>query len=556
MKELYSLILFCCICITISSQPIIGFSPIITAGLTVPVDIVSPKDGTDRLFIVQQNGIIKIDSVGVLLSTPFLDVSNIITYDGGERGLLSLAFHPNYANNRYFFIYYNDVAGNVTLAQYRTKSDFPNQADPASGKILMSIAKPFSNHNGAKLNFGPDGNLYLGTGDGGGGGDPYNNAQNGNSLLGKMIRINVDNFDTPPYYTIPSDNPFIGDPNVNDLIFALGLRNPWRWSFDRSTGSMWIADVGQNAWEEVNYVTPVAMKGANYGWRCYEGNHPYNLSECGSTPLANKIFPLFEYGHNAQGGFVITGGYVYRGNEFPSFQGYYVCCDYATGNGWIINSDLTHYTINQQSDFPLHISSFGEAEGGTLYAVTLDGTLYKLIVTGALPVKLISFYADRQRNNRDVLNWTTSIDPTVLRFEVERSTDGIRFFSIGNMLPQNTGNIANYKFNVPDEIVITRYYRLKIMYINGDIEYSFIVNVNGNGSDRVVVRYSSLKQFQLTSPYPLKQINIINGEGNVIKRLINVASGSQIIDMHQMAAGVYWLQCVSDKVEVLKVVNF
>lgn len=378
----YLLPLFLCISFPSLSQVTVSFSPVVSSGLSVPVDIVDPKDGTGRLFIVQQNGLVKIVSGGVLSPGNFLDVTGIINYDGSERGLLSLAFHPNYSSNRYFFIYYNNTAGDISIAQYRTKASAPDSADPASGKVLMNIPKPFTNHNGGKLNFGPDGNLYFGTGDGGSGGDPNNNSQNGMSLLGKMIRINVDDFTTPPYYTIPPGNPFIGDPAVSDSVYALGLRNPWRWSFDRQTGDMWIADVGQNLWEEVNFRTPANMAGVNYGWRCYEGNHDYNLSLCGTNPSAGKTFPIFEYGHNSSGGFSITGGYVYRGAEFLSLQGYYICVDYSLSNGWLIKPDgAGGWTVLTQNNFPTNITSFGESENGTLYAVKRSGILYKVIAS-------------------------------------------------------------------------------------------------------------------------------------------------------------------------------
>jgi len=278
-----------------AAQPVIGFSPFITSGLSAPVDIANAGDGTNRLFIVQQNGVIRIHDGTSLLPTPFLNISTIIT-TGGERGLLSLAFHPDYENNRYFFVYYTNLSGDITIARYQADVVNPNTADPLSGVVLMNIPKPFSNHNGGDLNFGPDGYLYFGTGDGGSGGDPFNFSQTGTSLLGKMIRIDVSNFSTPPYYTIPPDNPYVSDPNVDDHIWALGLRNPWRWSFDRSTGNMWIADVGQSALEEINFRTAGATGGINYGWRCYEGNQAYNTTGC--LPQSNLIQPIFVYPHS------------------------------------------------------------------------------------------------------------------------------------------------------------------------------------------------------------------------------------------------------------------
>ncbi|MEJ7610697.1 MAG: PQQ-dependent sugar dehydrogenase [Ferruginibacter sp.] len=317
MKQFYLAILFTLAGYASFSQPVIGFSSFLS-GLTTPVDIVHANDNSNRLFILQQNGIIRVYAGGSLLPTPFLDMASLIKYDvGGERGLLSIAFHPQYSANRYFFVFYNNTAGHTELAQYQTLATDPNIADPASRKILLTIIKPFSNHNGCKLNFGPDGNLYFAPGDGGSGGDPNNYAQNLNSHLGKMLRINVDNFTTFPYYTVPPTNPLIGVPNTKPEIFAWGLRNPWRWNFDRFTGDMWIADVGQNAREEINMVPAADISGRNYGWRCYEGNQAYQLSLCGPTPAVGKTFPIFEYPHTAAGGYSVTGGVVYHGTEFP-----------------------------------------------------------------------------------------------------------------------------------------------------------------------------------------------------------------------------------------------
>jgi glucose/arabinose dehydrogenase len=312
------------------SQPLLSFSSIVNTGLSNPVDVVAANDGTNRIFIVQQGGIIKVYNNNFILLTLSGNFSA-----GGEQGLLSLAFHPDYENNRYFFVYYTNGAGGVNIDRFQTSSTNPNQADANTRTNILSVAKPvvYGNHNGGKLNFGADGNLYAGLGDSGSGGDPGNLAQNGNSLWGKMIRINVDNFSTPPFYTIPANNPFIADPNVLDEIFSLGLRNPWRWSFDKVTGNIWIADVGQNAKEEVNNLTLAQANGANYGWRCYEGLSAYNTAGC--LPQNNYTFPIFDYPHNnTNGGFSITGGIVYRGTQYPALYGYYMCADYVSGNVW------------------------------------------------------------------------------------------------------------------------------------------------------------------------------------------------------------------------------
>ncbi len=326
-----------------NQAPILSYAPVINSGLSLPVEVVNAGDGSNRLFIVEQNGLIKIYNGTSLLPTPFLSLTTL-TAASGERGLLSMAFHPNYAVNGYFFVYYTNAAGDITIARYQVSAGNANQANAASGVVLMNIPKPFANHNGGRLAFGPDGYLYFGTGDGGSGGDPNNFAQNGNSLLGKMIRIDVNNFATPPYYTIPADNPYTTNPGVLDEIWAIGLRNPWRWSFDRLTGDMWIGDVGQSAREEINYRAAGTTGGINYGWRCYEGTLPYNTTGCAAQ--STYVSPIFDYPrNNLTGGFSVTGGYVYRGSEFASLNGYYICADYVSGNTWLINPPALEHGI-------------------------------------------------------------------------------------------------------------------------------------------------------------------------------------------------------------------
>ena len=306
MNKCYLFLAFLVVCLQVQAQPEISYN-VVTNGFTAPVDIVNAGD--TRLFVVEQAGKVKIWDGTNTIATPFLDITSITNFSG-EMGLLSLAFHPNYANNRYFFVYYNSANGNINLARYRTKETNAQEADATSGVVLMSIPKPFTNHNGGKLNFGMDGFLYFGTGDGGSGGDPNNYSQNGSSYLGKMLRINVDSFSTPPYYTIPPNNPYIATQTFKEEIIAMGLRNPWRWSFDRQTGDMWIADVGQGALEEVNFTPSTELNNNNYGWRCYEGTQAYNTGSC--NIVSSYKMPIFEYVHNnTTGGYSITGGYVY-----------------------------------------------------------------------------------------------------------------------------------------------------------------------------------------------------------------------------------------------------
>jgi glucose/arabinose dehydrogenase len=476
------------------SQPVLTFTPVITTGLSSPVDVVAANDGTNRIFIVERGGTIKVYSnTYTQLSNNFLTIStNILT--GGERGLLSLVFHPDFENNRYFFVYYTNSQGGINVDRFQTQVSNPNQADAATRTNIMTIVKPVSqdNHNGGKLNFGLDGHLYFGLGDSGGGGDPRNLAQRGDSLWGKMVRINVDNFTTPPFYTIPTDNPYISNPAVLDEIFSFGLRNPWRWSFDRLNGNVWIADVGQNAREEVNKVTPAQSNAANYGWRCYEGFSTFNTGGC--QPASSYISPIFDYPHNgATGGFSITGGYVYRGTLYPAMAGYYICADYASANAWVINSTTNASTL--QAGVPAEISSFGELENGELVAVTLTGSLYTVTTNSILPLQLLSWTGTTQ-NGYNTLTWQTANESQVAQFEIEYSSDGVQFAKVGTVAAKNTAQ-AVYTFN--HTIVNGNvYYRLKMLNTDGSSKYSSIV----------FLKNSSLKNNSIVRQY--------NGSANII----------------------------------------
>jgi glucose/arabinose dehydrogenase len=378
MKKSYSLIIACLFIfsgLSSTSQPLINLNPVIT-GLNTPIDVVNAGDGSHRIFIVQQGGAIRVFNSSFTSLGTFLTVTGIST--GGERGLLSLAFHPNYTSNGYFFVFYTNNAGNLEIARYRVSAD-PNVADAATKTVVLTIPHPgASNHNGGRLLFGTDAMLYLSTGDGGSAGDPNNNAQNSTSLLGKLLRINVNTSLTPPFYTIPAGNPF------GNEVWALGLRNPFRWSFDRQTGDIWIGDVGQDNWEEIDFLAAGSPVGANFGWRCYEGNNPFNLSGCG--PIGNYIFPVHAYPTQNPSASVISGT-VYRGATFPALVGYYLAVDFYSGNFYKIRPvGGGGWEISIQSSVQGGIGGFGETETGELYAASaFTGTVYRVegsIVTG------------------------------------------------------------------------------------------------------------------------------------------------------------------------------
>lgn len=350
------------------SQPTIVLNEFAT-GFSSPVDIAHAGDS--RLFVVEQAGNIRIvDSLGNKLTTPFLTKS---VTSGGERGLLGLVFDPNYATNGYFYIYYSQNSNSIISRMSVSAAD-PNVADPASEVVILTIAQPFSNHNGGDLAFGPDGYLYIGLGDGGSGGDPGNRSQNPQEMLGKMLRIDVA---TLPY-TIPTSNPFVGDPTTLDEIWALGLRNPWRWSFDRLTGDLWIADVGQGSREEINFTPAGSPGGINYGWRCYEGNQSHNTSGCG--PSTDYEFPIHDYPRSS--GASVTGGFVYRGQRNPELQGIYFMGDYDSERLWGIWPDSTAtngWAVSLLMNTPHQWSTFGEDAAGELYAASYNfGNIYRI----------------------------------------------------------------------------------------------------------------------------------------------------------------------------------
>jgi len=341
-------------------------------GFTSPVEIAHPP-ADSRLFVVQQGGIIKVvNSNGTVNATPFLTLTTATISTGGERGLLGLAFHPNYATNGYFYVNYTRASDGATVIARYTVSGDPNVADAASATVLLTVSQPFSNHNGGSIKFGSDGYLYIGMGDGGSGGDPGNRAQNINENLGKMLRIDV-NSGSP--YGIPSNNPYVGVAG-NDEVWAIGLRNPWKFSFNRLNGDLWIADVGQNAIEEVNKTTFPLPNTANYGWRCYEGNVAYDTSG-GCPTYANTVAPIAVYTHGATGRCSITGGYFYTGSTYPNFANKYFFADYCTAEiAWIDGSGTITWAYNA----PSTITTFGEDKDGELY-VANGGTIYKLIDT-------------------------------------------------------------------------------------------------------------------------------------------------------------------------------
>lgn len=387
------------------AQPALELTTILPSGsFSTPVDIQAPEDGTFRLFVVEKRGTIRtVDLASETIDDGFFfDIRSKVS-NFGEQGFLGLAFHPDFANNGQFFINYSSDGsepgandGDNIISRITLSSPDATSADLAIEDVLLILDQPYGNHNGGGLQFGPDGYLYIGTGDGGSGGDPDDNGQDPQALLGKMLRIDVNTTTGELDYGIPADNPFVGDASTRDEIWALGMRNPWRYSFDRETGDFWVGDVGQNAREEINFEPAGSAGGLNYGWDCREGLINYSGSSsnaCSST--ATYVDPIADFPHSGSASaFSITGGYVYRGGSWPELQGTYVCADYVTNIFFTIKSDGNDGwdVSNDNSLNADRITSFGESNLGELYLVESNGSLRQ--VGGGMPSATRNFYGE------------------------------------------------------------------------------------------------------------------------------------------------------------------
>lgn len=377
MIKLYKFVIIIILLFSVSTKAQYNFEvafPNLT--FTNALDLQHAGDGSNRIFVVEQAGKIKVfpNQKNINTTKIFLDITDRVT-SGGETGLLGLAFHPDFKNNGYFYVNY--TAPNplrTVISRFKVSTSNPDSAEKNSEQILLTFNQPYSNHNGGCVAFGADGYLYIGAGDGGSGGDPDNNAQNISNYLGKILRIDVNNPQAPLNYGIPNSNPFADSTNANikKEIYAWGLRNPWRFSFDPVTGFLWCGDVGQGNWEEVDLIS----RGKNYGWRCYEGLHAYNTNGCNGIYEA----PIWEYSHTV--GFSITGGYVYRGQNVPELYGKYIYGDYVTKKVWALSYDGINPAVNTEITTAAgSITSFGVDESNELYLVSFDGKIYRLITS-------------------------------------------------------------------------------------------------------------------------------------------------------------------------------
>jgi glucose/arabinose dehydrogenase len=346
----------------------------VASGLASPTVITHAGDGSGRLFLVEQPGTIRIVRAGILQAEPFLDISERLVV-GGERGLLGLAFPPDFAAKGYFYVNYTRAGDGATVvSRFLVSPDNPDLALADQEEVILVVEQPFANHNGGQLAFGPDGFLYVALGDGGSGGDPQGHGQNLATLLGSILRIDVENGEVP--YRVPPDNPYVDNPNARDEIWASGLRNPWRFSFDRLNGDLFLADVGQNTWEEINFQSAGAAGGANYGWNILEGHDCFSPAT-GCAPPSAYAAPIFVYGHSL--GCSVTGGYVYRGSAIAALAGDYVFGDFCSGRLWRLRRAAADWEAELVAETDFRISTFGEDETGELYlADYLRGVIYRL----------------------------------------------------------------------------------------------------------------------------------------------------------------------------------
>lgn len=552
-KACFHVLLFFCLSLGVSyAQPTIEFDPVIT-GLSSPMQLVHAGDGSNRIFIVQKGGTILVYDDNYVNRGTFLTVTGLLT--GGEQGLLSLAFHPNYETNGFFFVYYVNAEGNLEIKRFQVSAN-PDVANVSSGVVVLTIPHPGqANHNGGELHFGTDGYLYLSTGDGGSGNDPNNNAQNTAVLLGKILRIDVNTSATAPFYTNPASNPYPAGNVPKNEIFAVGLRNPFRWSFDRQTNDMWIGDVGQGTEEEINHKTATTALGANFGWRCYEGDNAHITGGC--PPIAQFHFPVHTYATGSEAGRSVVGGVVYRGISKPLMQGYYVGADYFSGDIHIIGPvDDPDMTTTVQTSIYTGISDFGEAENGEIFAVSLTGGIvYALSPADPLPVELVSFTAIPGIESVQ-LSWKTAMEKNFRQFDIEYSTNAKKFDKIGAVMSQSFPNGGLYNFSHNTMIGNTMYYRLKMVDRDDSFKYSKIISINRNGDNLSAnfVRPSFIdnRMMNVLIEEPFKSLELVGVNGSVLlKQDITNKTGNIGVPVGAMATGMYVVRLQGDT----KVVN-
>ena len=480
-------------------------------GFNLPVGI--ENCGDSRLFVLQKRGLIRIvNANGNINATPFLNLSSIVSQSGNERGLLGLAFHPRYKENGYFYVNYTTTAspGETHVSRFQVNPNDSNVALPNSELLLLEIAQPYTNHNGGNLEFGPDGYLYIGMGDGGSSNDPQNRSQNLQSLLGKMLRIDVDHPQAPNNYGIPADNPYVSGGGLPE-IWSYGLRNPWKFSFDKHTQDMWIGDVGQNAWEEIDFEAFGTPGGRNYGWRCYEGNvQTPGVSQTGCPAFSTTTAPAYVYSH-AGGNCSVTGGVVYRGAQFSAMYGKYLCIDYCTGILWeVIPNGSGGFTGTQVTTLSIGqgVVAFGEDMHNEIYlADDASGILYKLTNSAQCNPVAFIYQADttficngasavlRAQSNPNLnYQWFQSGSPISGATQSEFSTPSVGAYSVVVTNPAN--GCSDTASVVVDELIVLN----PFVQVNGVTNFC-----QGNSVD---LNYSGNLPFEWNTGETTSSINV------------------------------------------------
>jgi hypothetical protein len=516
MRILITLLVLFVVQLSLDAQPDLRFvEPV--SGFADPVDITGAGDGSERLFIVEQAGIIKIynQATETTLGTPFLNITDRVR-SGGERGLLGLAFHPEFSTNGHFYVNYTTIARNglfngTTVISRFTAAEGANTANANTELVLLTINQPFSNHNAGDLAFSPDDDyLYIPTGDGGSGGDPLQSGQDPMSLLGKMLRIDVDNPAGGLNYGIPADNPFVGNTSVRNEIWALGLRNPWRISFDRQTHDLWIGDVGQGLREEVDFEAAGSPGGMNFGWDCREGFLDYPAGSPGSPGSSSPNCvegttydePVFDYVRNSSiGGFSITGGFSYRGSA-DDLEGYYICADFASSNFFLYPPGGG--TLLVDGSGPINNpSTFGEDDDGELYAFDYGGTFYRVTTLLSLPVELIAWMAEVQDKNV-LLSWQTVAEVGAADYVLERSGNGVDFFTLATVLATGTTTeTTDYSYTDLEPLAGRSYYRLRQRDLDGAEELFPVRSVifrSGSAAAPIITPNPAQRDLSITIP--------------------------------------------------------
>ena len=518
MKRLLPFLILYLSCTFTQAQPVMKFTQLSLSGpaLVQPVDITGCGDGSGRLFIVEKRGTARIIKNGAVQDAFFLDIRNLVM-DSGERGFLGMAFHPQFPDSPYVYVNYV-ITGSITnkISRFTLNPNNPDDIDESTEIELLRQTGVQSNHKAGDLTFGPDGYLYVGFGDGGGGGDPSNAGQNIETFLGKMLRIDVNTKSESFNYGIPADNPFV-DTAGRDEIWYYGLRNPWRISFDRETGDFWIGDVGQNIWEEVDMIPAGTPGGLNFGWDCQEGNHTFEPGNCqANTPFT---WSIFEYPHSCSPcpngrGASLTGGFVYRGHDYPSLRGYYICADYVSNYYWLIKQTgtdpLTFEVITQNGSGKIgELVSFGEDDRGEMYACNLNGVLYSVGTEGLPPIQWNNVLASITAGGNRV-EWSIAQAIGVEEYEITRSLDASFSAptSVDHIIPD--GNQTSFRYTDPYLQHQSVYYQIIVTREDGKKEYSPIARTLADPISKPNLVYEqSTGLWRLNLPEPWRTGNMV-----------------------------------------------